>query len=841
MQHEKPRPEHAVLFQEAHHGFVYGSDVGFQTLARLCLCIEGVDVCGVFLRDSSKQCFTLKGFADRRTFSSDSTKSDEANKTLEQGSMIPKHLSIHSLENVFEQGCPLSERGVLSAMKDPDLSKLCEALSLHEGLLFCIENRPQACGFVFWGSKQIEHFSSDVLDVGVLLARELRDHFARYCLEQGLHETSLLFAQTQRITHSGLWRLFLPSGRVFWTEEVYHIHEVQPENYAPSLLPDLDFYPPKSRELLETALRRCAESGESYDLDLEFVTAKGKKTWVRARGTRTHYDEEEIHIAGTFQDIHEQKLAQEAIQQSETRLRTYFEKSVIGIALTDPFGTIHDANPYLCSLLGYPKEDICGMEWHSFCPTAEEEARCAFSKLLNTPTDALSHEFTVQCKDGTFRNVRADTVVMRQKSGDIDHILMYVTDLTTQRQLEAERQQLDEQMQHAAHLESLAILAGGIAHDFNNLLVGILGNAGLASLELDEENTARCYLEKIEHAAERAADLTRQMLAYAGQGHLFHESLSLSDLVSEMTHLLESSISKKARIRIETQKEIPPITADRTQLQQIIMNLLINASDALEGKDGEIFVRTGLSRMDEAKLRQVFLGSEAEPGYFAYLEVADDGCGIAPEIQRRIFDPFFTTKKQGHGLGLAAVLGIVRTHKGYLSLQSSPGKGTVFRVGFSVKEQSTAAQRYKSSPQIQRSTRTHGVALVADDEGLVRDVIQRLLEHQGFQVYTAQDGFEALRMYEKYKETLSIFLLDLSMPGFSGVEVLKKVRESDKKTPILLMSGFHDTNAILQSEKNTGFLPKPFRGVQLFERLNKLLQPAFHASPQKTTTSAVSP
>jgi PAS domain S-box-containing protein len=379
--------------------------------------------------------------------------------------------------------------------------------------------------------------------------------------------------------------------------------------------------------------------------------------------------------------------------------------------------------------------------------------------------------------------------------------------------------QSEEQMRNAQKLESLGVLAGGIAHDFNNLLVGVLGNASLALSELPENSPARQFVQDVETSAQRAAELTRQMLAYSGRGKFVVEPLSLSHIVDEMTQLLRRVISKRARLSLHVRDDMPQIVADATQVRQVVMNLITNASDALLGEPGLVTVRTGTIQADARMLAGTYLNEELSAGEYAYLEVTDSGVGMDAETRARIFEPFFTTKFSGRGLGLAAVLGIVRSHKGAIDVTSEPGCGTTFRVLF------PAAAATTEAPAIRRIApaewRGSGLALVVDDEDAVRSVARHVFERSGFSTVEAGSGEEALAICATRHRALRVVLLDLTMPGISGEATLCELQRQWPFLPVIVSSGFMpDDNSALA---HVPFLAKPYRPSELVDIVRRLL------------------
>ncbi len=390
---------------------------------------------------------------------------------------------------------------------------------------------------------------------------------------------------------------------------------------------------------------------------------------------------------------------------------------------------------------------------------------------------------------------------------------------------EAEQQRLQQEMMHAEKLKSLGVLAGGIAHDFNNLLTGILGNASLALDDVEPSTEPHRRITQIERAAERAEQLTQQMLSYAGKVNFVASPIQLNDLVREMTELLETAISRTAEVHYEFEPTLPRLTGDSAQVQQILMNLMMNASDALEGRPGRITLRTGTCRIDEGGLRDYTVRDVLLPGRYAFVEVEDSGVGMESATSDRMFDPFFSTKFSGSGLGLSAVLGIVRMHGGGIRVRSTPGKGTVVRVVLPAdgpKDSTAPALSTQSSAEEQLV----GTALIVDDEQLVRDVAANILERRGMQVLCASDGLEGVELFRRKRDEIGVVLLDRTMPRLDGLSAARKIHEISPDTPLLLMSGFDQQAATreLDSRYLSGFVQTPFRILTLTDTVRAAMK-----------------
>jgi len=431
--------------------------------------------------------------------------------------------------------------------------------------------------------------------------------------------------------------------------------------------------------------------------------------------------------------------------------------------------------------------------------------------------DWFEQEYRLQHKDGRIRTVTDWTKVVRNAKGVVTHFLGYLVDVTERRQQEAEHTRIQEQIRNAQKLESLGVLAGGIAHDFNNLLVGVLGNASLALEELPEQSGARPLLEDLEVAARRAGELTRQLLAYSGKGKFVVEPVDLSTLVREMSRLMSAVVSKKATVTTELRDEMPFVRADATQIRQVVMNLITNASDALGDAPGTISIRTRRMHATRAWLAAAQVGADAQEGEYLVIEVADSGEGMEAEAMQRLFDPFFSTKGPGRGLGLAAVSGIVRGHYGAVRITSTRDQGTTVAVLLPVDHEVSGPINAAAIMG------DRGTVLVVDDDSSALRVAGRVLQRDGFRVLTASNGRAALELYAERGPSISLVLLDLTMPELSGWETLRELQLLDPSVTVLLMSGYAQEPGA-NIEGAAGFLAKPYSAAELRESVESALR-----------------
>ncbi len=404
------------------------------------------------------------------------------------------------------------------------------------------------------------------------------------------------------------------------------------------------------------------------------------------------------------------------------------------------------------------------------------------------------------------------------------HFGVVFQDVTERYVAEQERARLQAQVLHAQKLESLGVLAGGIAHDFNNLLCGMIGCAELALAQMEPGHPALDDLDTVRQAAQRATELCRQMLAYSGKGRFVVEPLDLSSTIQNMRPLLEVGMSKKARLHLELPEGLPTVVADVTQLRQVLLNLVVNASESLGDASGSVTVSLGAQKCDAAYLQNTYIDSSPGAGTYVFLEVSDTGCGMSGETKERLFDPFFSTKFTGRGLGLAAVLGIVRGHRGVIKVYSEIGRGTSIKVLFPA-----SVEAVRSKPKVaQADFRAVGRVLLVDDEVTVRVACRRMLERFGLDVDTAVDGVEALERFRQRPDGYRLVVLDMTMPRMNGEETFRELRHMRPDVRVLLTSGYNEQEATnrFAGKGLAGFLQKPFTLESLRDALQQTLAPA---------------
>ena len=558
-------------------------------------------------------------------------------------------------------------------------------------------------------------------------------------------------------------------------------------------------------------------------LEFEVIGLKGRHLWLATHAVPFRNEQGEIvSLLGITRNITERKLADAALFESEAHYRSLFESSLIGVVVANRDFIIIEANDAFCKLLGYEKEELINKFSIAEVSHPDDAAISIdmVKQLMSNEIDHYTLEKRYISKTGNAIDVLVFVRGLYSLNREFGGAVATVLDLSEQRRAEAERLSLERQLQHAQKLESLGVLAGGIAHDFNNILTSIVGNADLALMRINPESPVINNLHQIEHAAARAADLAKQMLAYSGKGKFIVENLDLNRLLEEMLHMLEVSISKKAVLRMNLTPNLPPVEADATQIRQIIMNLVINASEAIGDKSGVIAISTGCMDCDKSYLKNVWLDENISEGLYVYLEISDTGCGMGKETLAKIFDPFFTTKFTGRGLGMAAVLGIVRGHKGAIRVYSEPKKGTSFKILLPASGKPTKIFNVESFKNDWKGT---GKVLLVDDEETVRGIGKEMLQDLGFSTITANDGREAIEMF-KQNSDIAFVILDLTMPHMDGEQCFRELRQLNPDVKVIMSSGYNEQDVTQKfvGKGLAGFIQKPYKLSVLKDAIHKI-------------------
>ena len=493
--------------------------------------------------------------------------------------------------------------------------------------------------------------------------------------------------------------------------------------------------------------------------------------------------------------------------------------------MKDTRGVFLAVNEAFAEACGYPQSEILGRTDADVWPAHLAERYMADDQRVIASARKFLVEELIAETTGTKWFETFKTPIF-EADGTVTGTVGLARDITERKRAEEQQRALNRRMQEAQKLESLGVLAGGIAHDFNNLLVGVLSNAELALQSLDDDARSagvQKRLEDIRQAALHASELTNQMLAYSGKGHFVVRAVCLNDMIRDMGQLLGAAISKKATIHYQLAAGLPWVAADVAQMRQVIMNLITNASEALGERAGNIWIRTGRQSLGDSGSPALYGPTKLEPGEYLYLEVTDDGCGMNEETRARLFEPFFTTKFTGRGLGLSAVQGIVRGHRGGIVLSTAEGAGTTITILLpgAVEPAPPAPPDRRLSDDFQGQ----GLVLMIDDDERVRRVTELLLRGLGFEVASIGSGREALEAFQTLGPRVRLVLLDMTMPDLSGEQVLTELRKMDAAVPVILCSGYdeHEMLRRVPLDQVSGFLQKPYRLEVLKQKLREAL------------------
>nr|MBK7064506.1 PAS domain S-box protein [Deltaproteobacteria bacterium] len=504
---------------------------------------------------------------------------------------------------------------------------------------------------------------------------------------------------------------------------------------------------------------------------------------------------------------------------TESRLLAQSYRNILdtvfdGIIIVGFDGVIRYCNHQFAKMVGSTPDLLVGTAVYALL--SPEDAAAADEILRRRwAGDKATRTWRVRSLDGREVPVRANIRAISDEHGRPEAMLGVVSAVST-----LDRRQ--ERLLQAQKLESLSVLAGGIAHDFNNLLVGILGNAGLALMDLPSSSTVRPLLLDLQTAALRAADLTRQLLSYSGRGRFVLTAIDLGRLVEDMAQVLPTAVAGGVTLTYRLAPELPLIEGDASQIRRVVTSLIANASDAIGDRGGEVTVATSVMHADGSFLADTFVDDQLAPGDYVCLEVSDTGAGMTPETAARIFDPFYTTKFVGRGLGLAAVLGILRGHKGAIQVESEPGRGTTLRAFFPVSANPSAATERRPT---RAKAKAAGAILVIDDEEGVRLLARRIFERAGFPVLLACDGVEGVECFRQRHGEIAAVLLDVTMPRMGGEETFIELRRIRSDVRVLLSSGYSEQEAMSRFAGMglAGFVEKPFCPQSLLDKLHAVL------------------
>ena len=552
-------------------------------------------------------------------------------------------------------------------------------------------------------------------------------------------------------------------------------------------------------------------------LEAEITIWNGEELFLELSNTFLSLPDQPELLLSVFRDISERTRAEDALRESEGQYRTIVENIGEGIGFVNSEERFAYANRAAEEIFGVGPGGLVGIGLDQL--VSPEQYKLVQKESAQRAQGHKSvYELEIARPNGEKRNIIVTAVPQNNKGIGFVGTYGVFRDIT-------ERKRAEEALRYAQKTQSIGTLAGGIAHDFNNLLNAVLGQSALALGKLPKESPAGDNVAKAMKAAERAADLTRQLLAYSGRGKFLVEEVDLNLFVKENVQMLEVSIPKTTKLRFELGSPSPHIKADMGQLQQVVMNLIINAGEATGHDPGYIFVRTsGIKLSEDDTEYWKYTTTPLQPGWYALLQVSDNGHGMKPEVLARIFDPFFTTKFTGRGLGLAAVLGIIRGHHGGVLITSEEGKGTRFDVVFPIVEASTTAdaEQTKKAVVVDGEGKT---VLVIDDEPSVLELLTDIFTEAKFWVIGALNPMEGIELYRRNQQSIAMVVLDYSMPDMDGKAAFEELVKINKDVKVLLCSGYmeEEMESAFGTLRPAGFIHKPYQPTALLQRMSRVL------------------
>jgi len=658
-----------------------------------------------------------------------------------------------------------------------------------------------------------------------MLAEQGLQNMRQLEAENALRERELRYRHLFANAGEGIFILAL-DGRLIEVNEAFaRMHGYSILEMQQLKLSDLDT--PETSRLVPERMRRIL-AGETLTFEVEHYHKDGHVFPLEVSANLISFGG--ISYVQCFhRDISERKQAEEKLQLREQALASSerFLKAIIDtepecIKMLDCDGNLLMMNP--AGLKMIDADSFEQVEGQCVFPLVTDPCRDDFIALTKQVFQGMPGvlEFETVGLKGRHIWLETHAVPFRNECGEIVALLGITRDVTKQKRLAVERVALEQQLQQAQRLESLGVLAGGIAHDFNNLLAVIIGNCALANLKPDK---ATEKIPPIEIAAKRAAELCQQMLTYAGKANVSKTPIQLAELVDEMVKMSRATIAQNVKICCVLAADLPLVAADPSQLRQVVMNLIINAAEAIGESQGEVCVNLAKTAISSEQQEIDYFGVLIPPGEYVCLEISDTGCGMDAEAQRHIFEPFYTTKFSGRGLGMAALLGIVKGHKGVLQLSSQPGQGSTFRIFLPLQNGTLAADQTSLQSSSSKNWQGKGKILLVEDEDSVMAIAEEMLAELGFTVIKAANGREALDLYQQQAKDITLVITDIGMPVMDGYVLCRELKERAGKLPIIVSSGFGDrvVTSRIASGNIAGLVSKPYDFNQLRDVLKKVL------------------
>ena len=637
--------------------------------------------------------------------------------------------------------------------------------------------------------------------------------------EEALRHSEEDLKETQRIAHVGSWRLDVLSNQVVWSDELYKMYGFDPSLPPPPFTEHQKLFTPESWNKLSMALNKTTDTGIPYELELETLREDGTRGWMWVHGEAVR-DARGVTVGlrGAAQDITERKQADEALKASEKKYQSLFKNAQVALfrnRLSD--GKVIEINERYAKMAGYSNIQDCMAEFNAADAWVEPNKRKKFLEILQEKGFVSDYETEIIRRDGTTIWISFSATIFPEHG----FLEGSIVDITERKRSEIEREKLQAQLMQAQKIESVGRLAGGVAHDFNNMLSIILGNAEIIMEDIDPSNPFVTNLEEIYKAAERSADLTRQLLAFARKQTIDPKILNLNHVLDDMLKMLKRLIGEDIDLIWQPFQNLWSVKIDPSQIDQILANLCVNARDAIKSV-GKVTIETGNISFDEAYCKE---HAGFNPGDYVMMAVSDNGSGMDKKTLDNLFEPFFTTKDigQGTGLGLATVYGIVKQNDGFINVYSEPGQGTIFKIYLPVHSETSVSYQKEFTRAPLKGNET--ILLVEDEKAILR-MTKLMLERLGYTVLTASSPNEAISIVEdSNNNAIHLLMTDVVMPEMNGRDLSKKLLSIYPGLKCLFMSGYTANVIAHHGVLDTGvqFINKPFSKQDLAAKVREVL------------------
>jgi PAS domain S-box-containing protein len=684
-----------------------------------------------------------------------------------------------------------------------------ENTEMFEKLQFCMNERiPQFMENKFTypdGSIGCFDLKIQPIEEGIFILS--LDISERKRAEEELRKSESLFVEMGKLANIGGWELNLQTMELFWTPQTYKIYGIE-NSCMPSIEDAINFYAPEARPIITDAVNLGISEGKPWDVELPFINAKGENIWVRTLGTGEFHDGKCIRMYGAFQDITERKLIEEEMRKNQEQFRMISENVADMIAVLDLDGKRIYNSPSYRQILGDP-ETLQGTDsFQDIHPEDREKIRGIFQDTVKT---GIGHraEYRFLLKDGTSRFIESQGSIIRNEEGNVSRIIVVSRDIT-------DKKKLEQQFLRAQRMESIGTLAGGIAHDLNNVLAPIMLSVNYLRTKLTDPNSAK-MLQMLEASTKRGSELIKQVLSFARGVEGEFTIVEVRHIVEEIGKIITQTFPKSISFRTTFSTTLTTVLADATQIHQVLMNLCVNARDAMPN-GGRIEIQVETITLDEQYIR---MHLEAKIGTYLVITVSDQGMGIPPAILERIFEPFFTTKEtgKGTGLGLSTVIAITKSHGGFVNVYSEVGKGTTFKIYLPIREEIPSIQKEANETMPTQNT---GLILVVDDEASIREITQMTLESYGYSVIIAADGTEAITEYARHNDKIALVITDMMMPYMDGATTIRALQKMNPNVKVIAVSGLKQ-NADIVNQDSVVFLHKPYTSEKLLSMIDTML------------------